>query len=431
MSMVLPNKFPSYTGIGTQNKIAVWQGEGVLDEATDTYIDGNKVGLGTGTINEKLELNYGHLRINQEQIAAAPTVAINVTAGNLNGNYRYKITFVTVDGETQGGVCSAQVSPVNQQVDLTNIPIGTSKVIARKIYRTIANEVWPYPMKLVTTIADNITTIYTDNIADGSLGSDVNLINNTGGLIFINSEKIFEINETNSYIGYYAAKGNMGVNLTCFGVYAAYLNEGSNVSCFGGHSCRGNIGRNISAIGYYSGRENEGEACSFLGVYSGYLNEGSSVVAIGYEAGYQNTTNNQFIVKQNNVNSTPLIQGNFSTGNVGIGLTNANTRLHINGGLTRNVTIVNAATYDLLITDDILHVTYTTTGPVTSLTLPTAQTVNGRTITIKDASGNSTINNITIDTEGSEKIDGQDTRILNSDYESVQLYSDGTNWFEA
>ena len=93
------------------------------------------------------------------------------------------------------------------------------------------------------------------------------------------------------------------------------------------------------------------------------------------------------------------------------------------------VTVVNAATYDLLITDDILHVTYTSTGAVTSLTLPTAQTELGRRITIKDGGGNSSANNITVDTEGTEKIDGQDTVVLNSDYTSIDLYSDGNNWF--
>jgi len=74
------------------------------------------------------------------------------------------------------------------------------------------------------------------------------------------------------------------------------------------------------------------------------------------------------------------------------------------GGIKHNTTTVNAATYDLLITDYNVSVTYTTTGPVTSLTLPTAQTEDGREITIGDAGGNASINNIKIDTEGSELI---------------------------
>jgi hypothetical protein len=99
------------------------------------------------------------------------------------------------------------------------------------------------------------------------------------------------------------------------------------------------------------------------------------------------------------------------------------------GSITRNTTTVNAATYDLATTDDILNVTYTTTGAVTSLTLPTAQCVDGRVIVIKDAGGNASTYNITIDTEGTEKIDGGDTFIINGDYDSITLYSDGSNWF--
>jgi len=98
-------------------------------------------------------------------------------------------------------------------------------------------------------------------------------------------------------------------------------------------------------------------------------------------------------------------------------------------GQTVNITTVNAATYDLLATDYILNVTYTTTGAVTSLTLPTAQTVSGRIIVIKDAGGLAGTNNITIDTEGAETIDGSATAIISSNYSSINLYCDGTNWF--
>ena len=99
------------------------------------------------------------------------------------------------------------------------------------------------------------------------------------------------------------------------------------------------------------------------------------------------------------------------------------------GGQNVSVTTVNAATYDLLETDYILNVTYTATGAVTSLTLPTAQVLAGRIIWVKDAGGNASANNITIDTEGAETIDGNAQFILNSDYEEIAIYSDGSNWF--
>ena len=50
-------------------------------------------------------------------------------------------------------------------------------------------------------------------------------------------------------------------------------------------------------------------------------------------------------------------------------------------------------------------------------------------IVIKDAGGLAGTNNITIATEGAEKIDGLDTLVINNNYNSVTLYSDGTNWF--
>ncbi len=94
-----------------------------------------------------------------------------------------------------------------------------------------------------------------------------------------------------------------------------------------------------------------------------------------------------------------------------------------------SVTTVNAATYDLLTTDYILNVTYTSTGAVTSLTLPTAQVISGRMIIIKDAAGNAATNTITIDTEGGQNIDGASTYVMNGNYDAISLYSDGTNWF--
>jgi len=98
-------------------------------------------------------------------------------------------------------------------------------------------------------------------------------------------------------------------------------------------------------------------------------------------------------------------------------------------GAFKGVTTVGAATYDLLATDEILHVTYTATAAVTSLTLPTAQVVMGRIVIIKDAGGLAGTNNITIDTEGSAEIDGESTVVINANYNAVTIYCDGTNWF--
>ena len=94
------------------------------------------------------------------------------------------------------------------------------------------------------------------------------------------------------------------------------------------------------------------------------------------------------------------------------------------------VTEVSSATYDVLPTDNILHVTYTSTGAVTNIELQSAQVKRGRIITVKDAGGNASGNNITITTEGAETIDGSATTVISTNYGSVELYCDGTNWFK-
>lgn len=70
------------------------------------------------------------------------------------------------------------VRPAQQEVHLTNVPLGGTGVTSRKIYRTAAGG---SQLKLVATLADNTTTTYTDTTADGSLGADVP-ISDTSGL---------------------------------------------------------------------------------------------------------------------------------------------------------------------------------------------------------------------------------------------------------
>src|SRR5690554_3709889 len=93
-----------------------------------------------------------------------------------------------------------------------------------------------------------------------------------------------------------------------------------------------------------------------------------------------------------------------------------------------NATTVAGATYTVLMTDDIIHSTYSATGAVT-ITIPTALMAEKKTFTIKDAAGKAGTNNITIATQGAETIDGSATYVINSDYDSITLYSDGNNWY--
>jgi hypothetical protein len=65
------------------------------------------------------------------------------------------------------------------------------------------------------------------------------------------------------------------------------------------------------------------------------------------------------------------------------------------------------------------------TAPIV-ITLPTVGT--GKVITIKDESGNAQTYGINI-VPASGTIDGQSNYQMSANYESLSLYSNGTNWF--
>lgn len=64
-----------------------------------------------------------------------------------------------------------------------------------------------------------------------------------------------------------------------------------------------------------------------------------------------------------------------------------------------------------------------------TITLDSSDVASGRMIIVKDESGGATTNNITIDTEGAETIDGGASVTISVNYGVTKLYSDGLNWF--
>jgi len=164
-------------------------------------------------------------------------------------------------------------------------------------------------------------------------------------------------------LGYYAGYQNTGASQTALGYYASFYNSGSYQTALGYFAGSYNTGSYQTALGYYAGSENTGSSQTALGYSAGSENTGSSqtalgysagfynlghqviglgfeatrsnsgndTIAIGYQAGKSNTLNNQFIIKQANINAIPLIQGNFSSGNVGIGTTSPQNKLNVMG----------------------------------------------------------------------------------------------------
>lgn len=103
---------------------------------------------------------------------AAPVAALASGTSLSIGAYQYRVTYVTAEGETDGGlIVSITTTAGNQVVSLSSIPVAPSwsGVTSRKVYRTaVGGSIF----KLLTTLSDNTTT-FTDTIADGSLGATI------------------------------------------------------------------------------------------------------------------------------------------------------------------------------------------------------------------------------------------------------------------
>lgn len=97
--------------------------------------------------------------------AGGSTLKLLTTIGD-NSTTTY--TDTSADASLGANAPASNTATANQ-VSLTNIPIGAATVTARKVYRTTAGG---STLKLVTTIANNTGTTYTDSTADGSLGAD-------------------------------------------------------------------------------------------------------------------------------------------------------------------------------------------------------------------------------------------------------------------
>lgn len=93
-------------------------------------------------------------------------------AGNLSGEYRYKVTFAIIDSgdvltESPFSTSTAPITVSSRQVSLSAIPTSlTAGVNARRIYRTTNGGVDYF---LLTTLNDNSTTVYVDNTSDYDL----------------------------------------------------------------------------------------------------------------------------------------------------------------------------------------------------------------------------------------------------------------------
>lgn len=168
---------------------------------------------------------------------------------------------------------------------------------------------------------------------------------------------------------------------------------------------------------------------------------GDGKVGIGTD-----TPGNLLSLGSDGSSGTPVISlGATSDSNTGIFHPSADT-LAISVGGTENIrwdtneqktslgqkvhrTASGAGTTTIVLTDYIIGKTAITGGGDT-IALPLAATAgSGKIFIIKDESGSAGTNNLTIDPNSVETIDGALTYVISTNYGKATIYSDGTNWF--
>lgn len=111
---------------------------------------------------------------------AAPQLSIYTPPNALDGDYLYRVTFLTAAGETPAGPESLMASPSDQYVYLSKIPTATDPTVwGRNIYRTPATGI-SNSERWLATIDDNFTSTFLDTIPDANLGAKYPTTNSSG-----------------------------------------------------------------------------------------------------------------------------------------------------------------------------------------------------------------------------------------------------------
>lgn len=289
-----------------------------------TGADAVNIGIGVTAPTQKIEVDYGNLRFNQEPAPSAPTATVTGTDGNPNGTYQYAVTFVTADGETEVGTASTAVSPALKQVSLTNIPIGSSKVTSRKIYRSSEGEHWPGYInklrnaKLVTTLANNTATTYTDNVADGSLGAAATYNNTTGGSIMNGTVTVMEADQGVTRLGYNAGSVNKGGSNTFIGINSGQNNTTADyITAVGINSLQSNTSGwyNVALGAHTLSSNTTGYSNVAIGTNTLHVNvSGANNTAIGTDSQRDTTANNNTSVGSHSLHYTTTGNNNAAFG---------------------------------------------------------------------------------------------------------------------
>lgn len=219
-------------------------------------------------------------------------------AGNVdNGLHHYYMTFYSAIGETNA-VAVGSITVVDKtadgKVDITGIPTSSDyRIVGRKIYRQKAGEA-AWDQFLLTTIADNVTTSYEDNIADADLDAELGFWkeNNTchtiqwlGTPVFLSGTKNLVIG-TDVYDNVWDNTAGGGENIVIGRSSGRSITNSEKVTIIGYKAAQSlTTSSSLIAIGHQALRYATGQANVGIGRNACYQTSGGYNVFVGTSAG--------------------------------------------------------------------------------------------------------------------------------------------------
>jgi len=301
-------------------------GGGWIDEGTAVRLvtDTDKVGIGTSTPGAQLEVSStGEVDMWLNRGDKSWAAVLDFRRG---GSHDWAI--LTPSGDTSLLILNQNFDVVQSFLQNGNVGIGTASPNAKldvsghintaDSYLITGNRVLTAPGNDNTFVGINSGTANTGN-KNTFLGESAGFLNTSGsGNTFLGSG-----------VGYMNTTGG---NNTFIGREVGKLSTGSdNVFVGSGSGAWNTSGSFNTYLGSGAGFSNsKGINNTFLGCNAGLYDTGSGNVFIGYQAGYNEKGFNKLYIANSNVNP-PLIYGDFSTGNIGLGTTNPTRKLHIVG----------------------------------------------------------------------------------------------------
>lgn len=468
---------PLYIGSGANEKLHFFSGGTDDPMNIKMTMDNDKLGIGTQTPTQLVDIYNGNFAFSPLEAPVAPTAVLENVAGNITpGTHKWVVTYLNSYGETDysaaSNIITVITSSTDGQVTLT-IPVSTDTGVARRaIYRTKAGGTTYFYAGIVS---NNVDTTWTDNLADSSLVTvnveSTYLKENTAGAWFYRrATKYGLFGKVNFSMGanslasltygfYNTAMGNGALyratsgsynsalganallNLTTgqhnqsFGSYAAYnLTTGSfNISLGTFTNAQVTTENNNVAIGNSVFRSNKGAGNVGIGYATGYLpanllanasTADNNCVYIGNSSGNATTgglTNAMAFGYFSTVGASNTIAMGGTGANamsMVIGATTARSTLDVRGSLSLAY-VEKTANYTLTANDYTVNCTANTF----TITLPTAVGITGRIYNIK----NSGAGVITVDGDGTETIDGETSQTVDSP-NNMSIQSTGSNW---